>query len=147
MKKVALALAITTLVTGCSLSVTPKEELSPPANVTVPGAPSASESVSQGYGSKDASADVVVSGPADNSNQFMTEVPITVTNNSEKRSNYAIDVVAESADGSVQYETGFAYVENLEPGQSALETVVFFKPIADPGANYRVVTVSRTAAY
>lgn len=48
---------------------------------------------------------------------------VHVTNGSGKPSNYMITVVFESADGSQQYGTGFAFVDTLSPGQSVVEEV------------------------
>lgn len=46
------------------------------------------------------------------------EANLVVTNNSSGRSSYFINVSFESEDGSTQFDTGFAAVDNLEPGQS-----------------------------
>jgi hypothetical protein len=42
---------------------------------------------------------------------------VRVTNHSSKRSNYVVDVVFESADGSRQLATRSVFVNDLEPGQ------------------------------
>lgn len=105
----------------------------------------ASGGVDQGLGSQDASGDVVLGTPVTDEAAGMVTVPITVTNNSEKRSNYSIDVSAETADGATQLDTTFAYVENVEPGQSAQGEAVFFKSFP-AGTVFVVKEVSRLSA-
>jgi hypothetical protein len=43
---------------------------------------------------------------------------VTITNHSSKRSNYVVDVVFESADGSRQLAARSLFVNDLEPGQA-----------------------------
>ena len=43
---------------------------------------------------------------------------VRVTNHSSKRSNYVVDVVFESADGSRQLASSTVFVNGLEPGQT-----------------------------
>ncbi len=101
-------------------------------------------SVSKGLGTKDASADV---GPVtmDAAAGGLRKVRVTITNNSSGRSNYVVQVAAESADGGTQYDaTGFV-VTNLEPGQSSPQESFFTKDIpAD--AKLVVKSVQRNSA-
>lgn len=70
-----------------------------------------------------------------------------VTNNSSGRSNYIIEVSFESEDGSTQYGTGTAFLNNLEPGQSKTEEAVAFEEIPDGASfNCRLVEVDRFAS-
>jgi len=70
------------------------------------------------------------------------EMKLKVTNNSSERSSYFIDAVVEGADGS-QIESGFASVDNLEPGQSTVTDVALVTE--NPGTEFscRVVEVER----
>ena len=49
------------------------------------------------------------------------EAQVKITNNSSKASNYMVEIVFESADGSTQIDTSMVVVNSLEPGQSATE--------------------------
>lgn len=51
------------------------------------------------------------------------EATLTVTNNSDKPSDYMIEVTFESKDGSTQFGTGNAFIQNLKPGQKKTEKV------------------------
>lgn len=73
------------------------------------------------------------------------EAVIEVTNKSSKASNYSVTVAFESPDGSQQYDTGAAFINGLEPGQSKTEDVATFK---EPSGEYtcRITEVDRFAA-
>lgn len=69
------------------------------------------------------------------------EMKLKVTNNSSKRSTYFIDTVVEGPDGS-QIDSGFASVDNLEPGQSTITDVALITEA--PGEfSCRIVEVDR----
>lgn len=70
------------------------------------------------------------------------EVPVTVTNSSDRAMTYSVDVVAENADGSVQLGSASAFVDNLRPGQSAQATANFFEDIPRD-ATFSVADVER----
>jgi hypothetical protein len=55
---------------------------------------------------------------------------LKITNNSSKASTYMIDVAFESTDGSTQLDTSMATVNNLAPGQSALEEATSLKEVS-----------------
>lgn len=57
------------------------------------------------------------------------EVELTVTNTSDEAQTFWVTVAAESADGSVQYDTTSVITSDLQPGQSATETAVFIEDI------------------
>lgn len=67
---------------------------------------------------------------------------VEVTNDSSERSNYAIDVAFESADGD-QVETAFGFVTALEPGQSRVVDVQTLTSSPAPGVTCRVTNVDR----
>lgn len=105
------------------------------------------DGVSQGVGSKDASGDVTGVELVQAGDEFFsyTEVKVSVTNNSEKRSNYMIEVSVESPDGSTRHESTSVYVENLEPGQSTTETATLMENPPE-GSVAKVKTVERLAS-
>jgi ABC-type Na+ efflux pump permease subunit len=102
--------------------------------------------VDNGIGSANASADVTnaVLGEPD-AIGFRT-VTMNVTNNSSKRSNYLIDLSIESADGTTQYDTTVALVNNLEPGQTTSADALSTTKDIPVGAIVTIKTVSRTAS-
>jgi hypothetical protein len=102
--------------------------------------------VDKGIGSADASADVTgaVLGQPDATG--FRAVTLTVTNNSSKRSNYLIDLSIESANGAIQYETSFASVNNLEPGQTTTVDSLAITKTVPVDAVVRIKTVSRLAS-
>lgn len=55
------------------------------------------------------------------------EATLKVTNNSAKPSDYFIEVTFESKDGSTQFGTGNAVINNLKPDQSKTEKVTGFE--------------------
>ena len=70
---------------------------------------------------------------------------VAVTNNSSKRSDYFVTVVAESPDGSVRHDEPMVSVMGLEPNQTSTEKGIFTKDIpAD--AVLKVQEVQRTAS-
>jgi len=54
------------------------------------------------------------------------QAELTVTNNSSKESDYIINVVFESDDGSTQLDTAISFVNNLKPGQNKVEKALSF---------------------
>lgn len=113
-----------------------------PAGTTTSAAPG----VSKGLGSKDASGDIKLGKP-DASNGFSIDVPVTAKNSSSKRSDYIVSLSLESADGSTQYDTATALLENVEPGQTATDTASFLKQSKlPPGAKIVIKEVQRTAS-
>lgn len=96
---------------------------------------SKSTGISQGLGTKDASADVKV-GKLAYAEDSGTQLTLTVTNHSSKRSDYIIDVALETASGSQQLDDSPALAENLDPGQSTKVKVDFLNYIdkAPPSA-------------
>lgn len=103
---------------------------------------SASAGVGQGFGSQDATGDVVLGTPVSDEASGLVTVPIIVTNASEKPSMYAIEVAAETPDGATQLGTTFAFVESVEPGQVAQSEAVFFTTFP-AGTVFVVEQVSR----
>jgi hypothetical protein len=53
---------------------------------------------------------------------------VRITNHSSKRSNYVVDVVFESADGSRQLAARTVFVNDLEPGQATQHEAGTFTP-------------------
>lgn len=71
-------------------------------------------------------------------------VLVTVTNHSNKASNYIATVTISSPDGKTQIDTGTGVVQSLEPGQTT-ETNAVLKPIL-AGSVCKVSDVTRVAA-
>ncbi|WP_324013480.1 hypothetical protein [Microbacterium sp. JZ37] len=93
-------------------------------------------------GYKDLTGDTVIGAPVWSGYGSM-ELPITVTNSAAGPMSYSIEVVAESPDGSTQYDSGYVHVDNLNPGQSGTDNAFFMEIPQD--AVYRVVSVERRA--
>lgn len=112
---------------------------------TDPSAPAAS-GIDNGIGTADASADVTdaVLGPVDAIG--FRAVTLTVTNNSSERSNYLIDLSIESPDGTTQYDTSAAFVNNLEPGQTRVTQSSPVTVDVPSDAVVTIKTISRLAA-
>jgi hypothetical protein len=101
-------------------------------------------SVSTGLGANDATEDVVL-GPAQPPDAIgMTYLLVTVTNQSEKRSDYYIEITADAVDGSRVDFTNVA-VYSLDPGQTTQESALFTNDLP-PDVTFRVVQVQRTAS-
>jgi hypothetical protein len=105
-----------------------------------------SNNVSSGLGTADASADVTDVSVGATNLIGDTPVQVTVVNNSSGRSNYVIDLAAESADGGTQYDTTTAIVDNLDPGQTTTVDAIPFTTALPDGAVVKVKTVQRNAA-
>ena len=58
------------------------------------------------------------------------QADITILNHSSKASNYMVSVKFESADGSQLIDTSFVAVNDLNPGQSAVEQAVSFSDVS-----------------
>lgn len=74
------------------------------------------------------------------------EAVLSVTNNSSKSSDYMIEVVFESADGSTQLDSSIAFVSNLAPGQKASTEAISFTDAPAGDFKCRVTDVTRTAS-
>lgn len=76
-------------------------------------------------------------------------IHIPVTNDSSKASSYMISIAVESADGATQYETTTAFLDSVEPGQSAsAESMIAWGSDGAPAdATVRVTKVDRTASF
>jgi hypothetical protein len=73
-------------------------------------------------------------------------VTVTVTNNSSKRSNYTVDLAIESPDGATQYDTTYASVIDLEPGQTTTVNAFSITKSIPTDAIVKIKTVSRLAS-
>jgi len=73
----------------------------------------------------DEAKDVTIKGLV-NEGFGISSVKIEVTNSSSKTSDYIIEVSAESKDGSKQYDTTTALVNNIKPDQSTTDTSAMF---------------------
>ena len=76
-------------------------------------------------------------------------IHIPVTNDSSKASTYMIDIAVESADGATQYKTTVAFLNDVQPGQSAsAETMIAWGSDGAPAdATVRITEVDRTESF
>jgi len=106
---------------------------------------SSNSGVSRGLAAQDATGDVKLGRPQAPDVLGIRYETVTVVNHSSKRSDYVIDVAVQSADGKTQYDTGTALINNVDPGQTASDKVMFTNHIP-AGAKIVLKTVERTAA-
>lgn len=72
-----------------------------------------------------------------------TTVVVTVKNSSAKTSDYLIEVTAENASGSKQYDSTTVIIDNVKPDQTATGDGIFTKKIPDD-AKIEVGSVDRS---
>jgi hypothetical protein len=103
--------------------------------------------VSQGIGSQDASGDVELGQATESPDPLNTQyVPVKITNNSEKRSNYWIEIAADRPNGS-RITTTTVFAQGLEPGQTTEQHADFYTTERLPADTvFNVLTVERTAS-
>lgn len=109
--------------------------------------PSANTTVDSGVASQDATADVKI-GTKLKLALISAYVDVTVTNHSEKTSDYQIRVTLNSKDGTEQLDDGVVFIDALKPGQLAKDKLVFISINKDNLPKNAVVTlelVQRTA--
>jgi len=106
---------------------------------------SSNSGVSRGLAAQDATGDVKLGPPQAPDVLGIRYETVTVVNHSSKRSDYVIDVAVQSADGKTQYDAGTALINNVDPGQTASDKVMFTNHIP-AGAKIVLKTVERTAA-
>jgi hypothetical protein len=71
-----------------------------------------------------------------------TVMPVTVVNNSAKRSDYDIGIAADAPDGS-PIDHSWVWVSKLEPGQMTQQDANFFKDLP-AAATFKLLKVKRT---
>jgi hypothetical protein len=99
------------------------------------------DKVSQGLGTKDASADVrIVSFQAGQFGQ--SEAKLEITNHSNGTSDYYIEVAFEDGAGP-NIDWGNAVAQHVEPGQKAIVTTTTFKESAE---RVKITEIQRTAS-
>ena len=117
----------------------------PPAT-TVARTTAPEPTVSQGFGSQDASADMVDIDCGEVDILGFRYPAVTVKNNSSKTSSYWITIVVESKDRTVRYDETFVIINSLDPGQITTEEGLPFTEEFPPGSQCRITEVSRTAS-
>jgi len=141
-----IVIVIASSATGGGSSDSNKPAPSSPSENSSSDSNSTSDTVSKGLGSKDASADIVsLKCSEEDALGFRTPV-VRVTNNSSKASDYFIDIVAESSDGSEQFDTTMATITNLSPGQSTNAEAIAMTKKIPAGAVCKIKSVQRTAS-
>ncbi len=103
-----------------------------------------SDSGSKDTGESDEVDDVKISNCGIESVLNLPEATIKVTNNSEKASDYMIEITFQSKDGKEQFGTGDAFISNLKPGQSKTEKVTGFDEVNASAMTCEVSSVDRT---
>lgn len=104
------------------------------------------DGVSTGLGSADATGDVELlgCGPDEDGLGWGT-AQVQITNNSSERSNYAITVAFEVEDGATRLDTGLAFAEAIEPGQSTEVEAATTSEVPDD-VECKFTQVERTAS-
>lgn len=149
---IAFAISMVVLLGGCGVllaigaanSDVSSSRASAPSSGSSPRS-GGSSGVDRGFGSKDASADLVSVSKEAPDAIGIVYVSVTVKNNSEKTSNYYIEISFESEDGSVKYGDTVVYIRNVAPGQTTTDKALAGSEIAD-ATKYRVTKLQRTAS-
>jgi hypothetical protein len=113
------------------------------------GSTSASAGVSEGLGANNATGDVAIGKLATQADTDISEASVTITNHSSKRSDYFVTVALESSNRKTQIDTSPVFVQNLEPGQSSVQTADFITTLTTPapaGAKVVLQSVQRTSS-
>lgn len=142
----AIVIAIIALVSILSSQgpETTSETTSVDSSENATGDTSTEDTVGQGLGSKDASADVDSLDCGTPDAIGVTYPSVKVTNRSEKRSNYFITVSFESSDGATKYDETIIMVMSLNPGQSMTEEGMIANEIPS-NSICKVTEVQRTS--
>ena len=106
----------------------------------------ASTTVGTGFGSQDATDDLVALDCGERDELGWIWPSVTVKNNSSKSSDYWVTVVAESSDGSTRYDDTMIFITALGPGQTMTEDGLPFMDDIPAGAKCRVSEFQRTAS-
>jgi hypothetical protein len=121
----------------------------PGSDSTTTSPSSANTTVDSGVGSKDATADVKIGTTFEVDSIGVPSVDVTITNNSDKKSDYYITVTLNTADGSEQLDDGVVFVDGLKPGQVKKDQIVFIGMVDEKLPKNAIVTletVQRTAS-
>ena len=102
--------------------------------------------ISQGFGSQDATKDLVAIDCGEEDILGFRYPSVTVKNNSSKPSSYWITIVVESMDGTVRYDDSFVIINSLGPGQTTTEEGLPFTTDLPSGSRCKITEVSRTAS-
>jgi pyruvate/2-oxoglutarate dehydrogenase complex dihydrolipoamide acyltransferase (E2) component len=126
------------------------ETTAPPATEAPTTAPPATEAPSRDIEGDEDEVDDVGAAVMDAPDLIgVSYIHIPVTNDSSKASTYMIDIAVESADGATQYKTTVAFLNDVQPGQSAsAESMVAWGSEGMPGdATVRITEVDRTESF
>lgn len=136
------AVESTSTVVSTTVETTTSMPVPPNADTTL--APVTDDSVSKGFGSQDASADVKLISCGVSDALGFRYPKVLVTNGSSKTSSYLITIAFESQDGRTKYEDSTVIVNSLKSNQSTTEEGF---PVSDvpKSAVCKVTEVQRTA--
>ncbi len=73
----------------------------------------------------------------------LPEATVKVTNNSEKASDYMIEVTFQSKNGKENFGTGDSFITNLKPGQTKTEKITGFDEVSASSITCEVSSVDR----
>ncbi|MET8861254.1 hypothetical protein [Streptomyces sp. NPDC004579] len=108
---------------------------------TVRAAATAEKELKDVQGSGNATSDVSMKGVPTAETGGLRAVLVTITNNTDKKASYAVQVDFKNPDGKV-VETKFVGKENLEPGKKATPIVISRQP-AEPQLTAVLVKAQR----
>jgi hypothetical protein len=94
----------------------------------------------------DHSEDAAITSCSKDATTGFPTAKVKITNNSSKSSNYIVTVAFTSADGSVQYDTGLAAVDNLNPGQTTTSDASSLKDDVPAGFVCKIEDTTRLSA-
>lgn len=107
---------------------------------------SAEPTAAQSAEVNDAMSDVKIGDVIDNEETGgMTMLEVIITNSTNERSDYTVEVSASSPDGKTLYDSNAAYVINVGPGQTAYGDVSFTNQIP-AGAKFAIVRADRISS-
>jgi hypothetical protein len=89
------------------------------------------EAVAEVDDALDVTDEVTVELGAVTSDEFSSEVPVTITNISDETGSYWVTVVAETEDGATQIDTTQVIFNDLKAGQSATDAAMFLEVLPE----------------
>lgn len=134
-----LAIAVAGASNKTSNPASSTRTMGPPATPSVGG-------VAKGFASADAVADVTGYFIGERDFLGRRDVTLTVTNHSSERSDYSIAFSIDSADGMTQYDTSFASIDDLGPGQTVVADAASIGESVPDGAIVTLKKVQRFAS-
>ena len=79
----------------------------------------------------DVTDEVTIELGAVTSDEFGSDVAVTITNISDETGSYWVTIAAENADGTTQYDTANVMFNDLKAGQTATDTAMFLDTLPE----------------